>query len=409
MASGIISLSVFLEERGTCSVTGKSGPLAVNPLSLPQSTVNNESGSKLGIMHLNICGLATKYDSLSITLNETKVDVLCLSEHWCRKEELKLLHIEDFSLCAEFCRSVQTHGGVCVFARKDLSVRNIPYENSVEKIFEACIAVTKNLVKHNNLYIICIYRTPDSPIKEFLKELGLLLFKLYNKNDDFVICGDVNINLLQDNASRNDLLYLLLEYDIQPHIHQPTRVARLSSTCIDNIFSNLNTCASVSVKPVFYSDHTYQQCIFNFVDLSLEKSKSKFTYKRSLNDANMQTFYNAISLEDWEDMYRAEGFQDKFSAFYNTFLHHYNCHFPIRRTKIKNVGKKWFSKEIKDIHNLLCEMRPIEKRLNNNAYTEKYRGLLKLYKESISKCKKQKKQCKVGECWELVEGNLENS
>lgn len=124
----------------------------------------------LNIMHLNICGLAAKCDC--ITARENKADILCIVEHWSKNEALQLMNIQDIMY--------QYMGYVFLPANALLLVNFLRTEG---KKIEACIAVTKNSVKNNTLYIIGVYRTPDSPIKEFLNELSSLLFQLYNKND----------------------------------------------------------------------------------------------------------------------------------------------------------------------------------------------------------------------------------
>lgn len=62
----------------------------------------------------------------------------------------------------------------------------------------------------------------------------------------------------------------------------------------------------------------------------------KFTYKRNYSDRNTQTFYHLIRNEKWDGLYESTStFHDKFSLFCDTFLYHYNCSFPMKKTKAK--------------------------------------------------------------------------
>lgn len=362
----------------------------------------------LRVLNFNIAGLPTKRDSLSVVLEENRIDVVSIVEHWCKVDELRLLHLEGFNLAAQFCRKSENRGGVCIFTRTGLEFRPVSYVECIERVFEVCVAVLKNKVKNNNLYILSVYRTPNSCVKEFINRLSILLFQLYNSRDNYIICGDTNINLLKTSDPRTELIGLLVEYDIHPHISQPTRINDISSTCIDNIFSDLKDLGKVHVSsPVFYSDHTYQLCHFEFI--SLCNDLPEYIYKRNFNSVNIESFYDAISREQWHEMYAADDFQDKFAAFYNALVHHYNCCFPVKKMKTRKKNKKWYSPQIKEMHNLLCEMKTTERRLNNPDYTLKYRKLLKIYKDSVEHIKKQRNDYRLvnaadlsKESWKIV-------
>lgn len=372
----------------------------------------NRNNDKLRVMNLNIAGISGKIDSLSLTLVENNVDIVSIVEHWCRREELNMINLKGYTLCAQFCR-IKNRGGVCVFARTALNMTTICYKKCIERVFEACVAVLKNKNNKNckeryNLYVVSVYRTPESCVKEFIKQLGVFLFDLYCNGDNFIICGDVNINFLQNSTSKTDLLNLLSEYDIYPHISQPTRVSRLSSTCIDNIFSNHSQCEVIGVKSVFYSDHMYQLCEFSSGS-DMRGNTDELICRRNLSSVNLDNFYSTLCREQWQDVYAVSGFQGKFAAFYETFLYHYNCNFPYKVRKVREDSKRWYSPQLKDLHSLLCEMKPIERRLKCPIYTQKYNDLLKQYKNSVAKFKRQQNSNRLAnaanlckESWKIV-------
>jgi hypothetical protein len=78
--------------------------------------------------------------------------------------------------------------------------------------------------KSANLIILSLYRTPLGDINEFLKRLGIKLKSLYSLESEFIICGDININYLNENNHKQQINSLL------------TRVQNSSSTAIGNIF-----------------------------------------------------------------------------------------------------------------------------------------------------------------------------
>ena len=85
-------------------------------------------------------------------------------------EELPLIRLENYILINSFCRRTMNRGGVCIFAKENIYLRPIKYELSVERHFEASIAVMDMVNVKSKLIIIVVYRTPDS-------ELGMLLIK----------------------------------------------------------------------------------------------------------------------------------------------------------------------------------------------------------------------------------------
>jgi exonuclease III len=57
----------------------------------------------------------------------------------------------------------------------------------------------------NSFTIICIYRSPTGNFFYFLHQLETILNKIYKTSSEVILCGDLNINCLND-SSRKDLL-----------------------------------------------------------------------------------------------------------------------------------------------------------------------------------------------------------
>lgn len=119
-------------------------------------------GENLIVMHFNIQGLGNKLDSLSITLDEEQVDILCVSEHWLRKEELNMANIDNFKLITYYARKNMDRGGVCIFARDYINIQPISFSHSREQAFDVCLSKLKDPVAKYFTYIICLYRTGNN-------------------------------------------------------------------------------------------------------------------------------------------------------------------------------------------------------------------------------------------------------
>lgn len=359
-------------------------------------------------MHFNIQGLTNKTDPLSILLEEHEVDIICLCEHWLRLWELKVTHIENFNLVSSYCRTDMSRGGVSVYCRNGIELKPLVCKHCIEKHFECCIAYVERWGGRSRLYIITVYRTPDSDFRRFVDALTDLLHDLFNASNNYVITGDININLLKNSPHRTNLLNLFTEYNIDRHIHVPTRITPHSSTCIDNIFADMAV-YGIEVHDSYLSDHTYQICRLNKLP---QRNNLPSTYKRKLNITNISTFTSLLNKEDWSMVYKTGDPHEAFDLFYRAVTYHYNCSFPIQKIKPRRSRRKWYTPQIKEMHDQLCEMEKLRRHLNDPNYTLQYRRFRNLYRETVRGCRGQINNRRILNCnnvsresWKIINAN----
>jgi hypothetical protein len=73
----------------------------------------------------------------------------------------------------------------------------------------------------------------------FLNQLELILNKVYKTSNELILCGDFNINYLNDNTRKDHLDSLLASFNLCSTINFPTRIFNNSCTLIDNIYINI--------------------------------------------------------------------------------------------------------------------------------------------------------------------------
>ena len=172
---------------------------------------NKQTNSKnfFKISHQNIRGLKSKVDELSNSLFPDYPHIMCLTEHHLKDYKIDNLPIDYFKLGSKFCRHEFKNGGVCIFIHEDLEFFTISLDKySKEKDTEVC-AVKLNITSIK-LIILAIYRSPLYNFTNFLKNLESVL----NSNrTEFVICGDININYLE-NCKKRQLDALLQTYNL---------------------------------------------------------------------------------------------------------------------------------------------------------------------------------------------------
>ena len=116
--------------------------------------------------------MCNKIDYVIELLNEFKIDILCIGEHWLSVDEISLIKIPGYQLADSFCRIKGHHGGSAIFVRdglifkKYIKVVNIPTINTFE--------ISTIYIKNFNLICITFYTVP----KKCKFEFQLLLSKL---------------------------------------------------------------------------------------------------------------------------------------------------------------------------------------------------------------------------------------
>ena len=94
----------------------------------------------------------------------------------------------------------------------------------------------------------------------FLNTLDSILNFLHKNTIEIIICGDFNINYLNDNDTKSKLDNLLLSYDLYSTVNFPTRRHNISVIAIDNIFIYKLKYENYSIHPLVIglSDHDAQ-------------------------------------------------------------------------------------------------------------------------------------------------------
>ena len=178
--------------------------------------------TSLNIFHQNIRGLGNKTNELYCHLQQDLPHILCLSEHHLSESELQLIHLADYSLGASYSRKTFLKGGVSIFVYRNLKYNTIKIdEHNIDKDIEACAIQLDSTL--NKLSILTVYRSPKVDFTIFLKQLDLILQKLYNNKYSILICGDVNVNYLVDSNRRSQLDAVLHSYNLMDIIEFPTR------------------------------------------------------------------------------------------------------------------------------------------------------------------------------------------
>jgi uncharacterized protein YejL (UPF0352 family) len=110
--------------------------------------------------------------------------------------------------------------------------------NSIEQIFECVIIFV--CINKKTINLIGIYHSPNTDNDLFFTQLDSVLSKFHNatKNKSLILCGDLNINLLNESNDQAKLLDIVNSYNLSLANFQPTRLFNNSCTLINHFFVN---------------------------------------------------------------------------------------------------------------------------------------------------------------------------
>jgi endonuclease/exonuclease/phosphatase family metal-dependent hydrolase len=110
----------------------------------------------------------------------------------------------------------------------------------------------------DNICILTVYRAPMVNVIHFLNILEAICNRIHIKSKNVILCGDINMNYLDDmDNNKIRMVSLLASYHLTSIVDFPTRVSNTSATANDNIFINRNVNKTFSIFPLHngLSDH----------------------------------------------------------------------------------------------------------------------------------------------------------
>jgi len=298
------------------------------------------------ILHQNIRGLKGKTEEIMDNIATSQPHVLCFTEHHLKSHQLDCIQLQNYRLVAKFCRITYRYGGVCIYVHESLQSSNMEVlRYCKEKDLEVCSV--RLYLPTCTICIVNLYRSPLGNFDYFLKELEILLNVLSRNSRELIICGDFNVNFMEDTTHKKMLNSLLATFGLYSTVDFPTRIYNNSITTIDNIFINIANQNNFSVYPYIngLSDHDAQIIVLNdFVLMTHEKQL--FSY-RSFNEEAVIDLNIKLSYESWEDVLSYNDVNLSFNDFLNIYLTIFYSSFPTKAAHNSSHPKAWLTQGIK--------------------------------------------------------------
>jgi len=298
------------------------------------------------LFHQNIRGLYNKTDELVNSWTTESPHILCLTEHHLHNHEINSTCIQQYNIGARYCRKNHKGGGVSIFVHDSLTFSTVELDGFCrDHDLEVC-AVQLH-VSSIISYILCVYRPPTGNFSYFLSSLEFVLNQIYSNSINIFICGDININYLDNTNNKLQLDTLLASYELYSIADFPTRISNTSSTAIDNIFIDIlkNTNYTITPLPNGLSDHDAQ--ILTLHNIKRYNIKANYFTKRLINEYTISEFKFNLRHESWVEIFTNDNVDSTFTNFLNTYLRIFYHSFPLKKAYHKRFNKPWMTTGIK--------------------------------------------------------------
>jgi hypothetical protein len=227
--------------------------------------------------------------------------------------------IQHYNLATSFYRNKFKKGGVSIFVHESFKFSGIDLQHKYkEQEIEVCAVKIK--LTNRIIVILAVYRAPAGDFVYFVKELELILHQLYNISNDLVICGDFNVNYLEDSKNRQLLDNPLATFNVHAIVRFPTRIMNGTASAIDNIMTDKATNYTICPISNGLSDHDEQLLTLN--NFLTSKPGLNYQYSRTINKFTISQFQSQLSSENWEEIFD-ESDSNNVNLLFNKFLDTY--------------------------------------------------------------------------------------
>jgi hypothetical protein len=285
-------------------------------------------------------------------LHSSEPDIISITEHWLKKDEVEATCIQGYVVADSFCREKYKNGGTIIYTKIGLTITPLHRITmlNVEKHFEVSAATIEG--PDGKTTIVTLYRSPTGDLKIFMENLTTALEIISHQKHRILVGGDFNLNFLERGPNQQALTDIFSSFNLHMLINKPTRITHHSRTCIDNIFSNIDKDqVTTTITDSGISDH----CTLTLKVRVLAGNKAKYTYvetRRTLNEKQKNIFTLKLSNTNWDPILQESSVDEKFDAFMKMFTALFEETFPARKIKIRTSQKRkleWYTPELQTL------------------------------------------------------------
>lgn len=193
--------------------------------------------------------------------------------------------------------------------------------------------------------LLVVYRPPSGNVSKFLTYLEKVLDYVALNCYQLLLGGDMNINVLDLNLSR-ELSFALSVYGFCSVINTPTCVSVRSQSALDNFIVSVDTSIhAAGTISCGISDHCPVFIVCSYFTRKNQQRKSTMLY-RPMSSENINSFRTCVLNCDWSSIYSQNDASEAYNQFLLIFRRIYNISFPYKTVKLKKkIRKPWVRPE----------------------------------------------------------------
>ena len=358
--------------------------------------INKKDNIKL--FHLNVQSIKNKIDELELTLNDKKIDIACVTEHWLQSSDPKSLVIEGYEVLSYFSRNLHEHGGSLILVKQCLANMFKSYAPVSSAAIEAHCEICG--VTFKDVCIICCYRPGTGNVDVFLDLLFSVFSNVLGRYSKLIFCGDLNIDYLTESNNKQKLCDLFDSFGLTITTKEPTRICTnrngaTSISIIDYVVTNIESVMySCKIFNPHTSDHLAHLMEFSLTscdNATREDSYTKQQSGRHLSPTNIQAFTSLIQRQNWDKLLNNyEGTDRVWWEFLDNIKYCLDCSCPLKSQVLRNTKtKNWYNSQLAELKLELDKLFWLQKNIGSAETSQNYKIRKKEYKNKIRNAKKE--------------------
>lgn len=354
----------------------RCGDIETNP-----GPIFNDKLKSLSICHVNIRGL----NAPSLRKIKTELcdlyDVITISETFLSPNSTLDLTIPGYHSILRRDRPT-LRGGLAIYIKENIGFKRLAqFESDLIEV----MWLQLNTVQ-GKLLLCTAYRPPK--YSEFWEpfERNIEQVKDEYQNNYLLLMGDLNADF--ETANGKKLIELCSSFNLTCHINEPTRFEKLSSTCLDQIISNMpNFLCSTTVTPPIASDHCTVGAQFK-LKVSKELPYERLIWKYQQGD--YPGFRQALVNADWDDCFHGD-VNEACTKWTETFTNIARTYIPNKHVLIRPNDKPWFNNELRLLRRKVNRLFHRAKRSGNDSLWNRYKAERNVYQDKLNAAEERHK------------------
>ena len=301
----------------------------------------DENRNLLSLVQLNTQSMVSSFDEFAIFANKHSFDIIAVTETWLKNDPnlLEYVKIDGYNMHYNN-RDGRRGGGVGLYIKDSIKYKMWDDITRPDPNLEHLWVEIEGKNKHSKS-LICVAYQPnftDQLKTEWLEKMEkVIVTATINWSGNFILTGDMNIDLLSNSPSKDLYQELLNSLDLIQHVNSPTRKGK---SLIDHVITNSNckikTCDVLPTPEI--SDH---DAVFVCLNNRVARFEPRYKIIRDMKNFDLQSYVQDAATLPFNLVYATDSADDSLDNLNKLLLSCIERHAPLKRIKITRPQAPW--------------------------------------------------------------------